>query len=82
MSKHQPDPAWVWKMSGLARDGTVKPFAHDQTLRREWGQGRIYVPLFLGRHKQDWQPNPAVCIILLNEMVIRRHVVRELYLNT
>ena len=45
-------------------------------------RGEYMSPLFLARQKQDWQPNPAVCIIVLNEMVIRCHMVRELYLNT
>ena len=30
-SKHQiDDSAWVWRMSGLRRDGTSEPIARDQ----------------------------------------------------
>ena len=32
------DSAWVWKMSGLTRDGTAEPVLRDQILRREQEQ--------------------------------------------
>ena len=30
--------AWVWRKSGLARDGTAESVSRDQNLRRERGQ--------------------------------------------
>ena len=34
-SKISPDSAWVWRVSGLARDRTAESVSLDQTLRRE-----------------------------------------------
>ena len=33
--------AWVLKMDGLTRDGTLEPVLHDQILRRGLGQGQM-----------------------------------------
>ena len=30
-----PDSDWVWRMSGLARDGTAQPVSRDEIFRRE-----------------------------------------------
>ena len=47
VSKRQiNDSAWMWRMSGLARDGTVEPVSREEILRRERGQGEKYVFLF------------------------------------
>ena len=47
---------WVWRMSGLMRDGTAKPVSRDQILRRERGQGNIHFPCSADL-EQDWQSN-------------------------
>ena len=56
--KSAPDSAWVWRMSRLTRDGTAEPNSRDQTLRRERGQGKSYIPCS-AHHEQDWQPYPV-----------------------
>ena len=45
-------------MSRLKRDGTAELNSQDQTLRREWGQGKSYFPCSAD-HEQDWQPYPV-----------------------
>ena len=40
------DSTWVWRTSGLTRDGTAEPNSRDQTLRRERGLGKFPVSLF------------------------------------
>ena len=37
---NQSDSAWVWKMSGLTRDGTAETNSRNLILRRERGQGQ------------------------------------------
>ena len=44
-------------MSGLTRDGTSEPNSRDLALRRERGQGKLYLPCSAD-HEQDWQPYP------------------------
>ena len=46
-------------MSGLTRDGTAEPVSPDQILRRERGQGKIYISLCSADHERDWQPYPV-----------------------
>ena len=57
-------------MSRLTRDETAEPVSRDQILRRERGQGNIYVPCS-AYHEQDWQPYPVdpyssccVCMVI------------------
>ena len=57
VSKHQ-NSGWVWRTSGLTRDGTTEPNSRDKTLRRERGQGKFRFPCSAD-HKQDWQPYPV-----------------------
>ena len=44
-SKHEIQPAW--RMSGLAPDGTAKPFSLDLILRRERRRGKNNFPVQL-----------------------------------
>ena len=46
VSRHRIQP-WVWRMSGLTRDGTTKSVSRDQILRRQWGRGKIIFPVQL-----------------------------------
>ena len=56
--KWASDSFWVWRTSGLTRDGTAEPNSRDQALRREWGQGKFRFSCSAD-HKQDWQPYPV-----------------------
>ena len=38
---------WVWRMSGLTRDGTVERISRNQIIRYEWGQRKFPVLLQL-----------------------------------
>ena len=55
MSKN---PALVWRMSRLTRDGTAEPVSRDDFPRLERGQGNIHFPCSAD-HEQDWQPYPV-----------------------
>ena len=47
------------EMSRLTtRDGTAEPVSRHQILRRERGQGNIFLPCSAD-HVQDWQPLPV-----------------------
>ena len=48
------DSAWVWRMGGLTRDGTVAPGSQDQILTRGREQGRLIFSVQL-HHENDWQ---------------------------
>ena len=61
VSKHQiDDSAWVWRLSGLTRDGAAESVSRDQILRRyyERGQGKVNFPCSTV-HEQGWQPQPV-----------------------
>ena len=54
MIEHQiDDSAWVWRMSGLTRDGTTKPVSRGQIFSRERGQETTNL-LCSVDHKQNW----------------------------
>ena len=46
-------------MNRLTRDGTAEPVTRDKILRREWGQGNIFIFPCAVDHEQDWQPYPV-----------------------
>ena len=52
-------------MSKLTRDGTAEPVSRDQILRRERGQRGIHFPCSAADHEQDWQPYPAVVVVVV-----------------
>ena len=52
------DSAWVWRMSGLTRNGTAEPVPRDQILRREGRQRKVRFPCSAD-HEEDWQPYPV-----------------------
>ena len=47
-SRHQIDESasWVWRMSGLTRDGTAEPISRDQVFRSKRGQANTLLFLF------------------------------------
>ena len=61
-------------MSRLTRDETAEPISRDQILRRERGQGNIYVPCS-AHHEQDWQPYPvdpySCCVVVVDSHIQR-----------
>ena len=48
----EPDSAWVWKISRLAWNGTIKPVSRDQMIRHERGQ-RETIPVQLTTSRID-----------------------------
>ena len=45
------------EMSRLMRDGTAEPVSRDQILRRERGQGKIFIFCSVSDdYEHDWQP--------------------------
>jgi len=49
--KQAPDSAWVWRVSGLTRDGTTEPNSQDQTLWRKTRQGGFIFPVQLNKRR-------------------------------
>ena len=60
VSKNQIKPG-VWRISGLARDGTAEPVPGGQTLRREGAQGKNIFPVQLTTNRIGYHTQSAKC---------------------
>ena len=52
-----PDSAWVWRITGLTRDGTAEPVSRDQFSGAN-GNKDFFLSCS-AHHEQNWQPCPV-----------------------